>query len=442
MSVKTVFALRFIACCSVLAAASISFAAGEFQPTRDSKTKIWNWTPKSGETASWSGDRDNEGYATGFGDLTIYDANGKVSGVYYGNMAHGRFEGPVNIHSGAHTLHAYFAAGDRVTGWARGRAPSNMPVPQEAEKHRAEAEKQKSKETKLAAKKQEAAEAEPTPVVKKEKPATEKIAKTETAPVPAESSPRGPETYHKQSAESSPTATAEKKRETLSVEEELKRTEPVRTTPGVRGFSEPTPLPKVAAVEKTQRPTPSVPLPTPASSQPSTTATPTPVRLAPRTKPSPSVEESPPVLREPSTGQTPEIAQQQSPASETPAAAIESKPEPSSTPSDVSVNALTGPPRSLRTDSVPEGSPEAEKSEAPAKSDGPLTESDAIRLADQEAASHGCPLEKYNRPKVDHSVVKGKWTLFYSIKPELGAGLPPAFSATVDDKTRTAQIHK
>src|SRR5947209_14735551 len=84
-----------VSCCALLAVAGIAFAAGEYQPTRDNKTKIWNWTPKGDETASWSGDRDSEGYATGFGDLTLYDGSGKVSGVYYGNMAHGKLEGPV-----------------------------------------------------------------------------------------------------------------------------------------------------------------------------------------------------------------------------------------------------------------------------------------------------------------------------------------------------------
>ena len=434
MSAKIGLVLKLTACCALIAIAGVAFGAGEYQPTRDNKTKIWNWTPKGGETASWSGDRDNDGYASGFGDLTLYDGIGKASGVYYGNMVQGKFEGPVNVHSGDRTLHAYFAAGDRVSGWSRGRAPSNMPVPQEAQKRRAEAEKHKAEETKLAAKKQQAAEAEATPVVKKAKAATpEKIAKVEASPAPAESAVRGPETYHKPTAENSPPMTSEKKSAPLSAEEELKRTEPEKSTSRTRSYSEPTPLPKSEAAESLERPTPNASLPAAASSP----------ALSPSSQS--SVQETPPVLHEAAIEPTPtpEIAQSKSETSESPrVAAAEVKAQPSSTPSDVSVNALAGPPSSLRTDSVPaKSSPEAKETEPPAKTGGPLTEADAIKLADDEAASHGCPLQKYERPKVDHSAVKGKWTLFYSLKPDMG-NLPPAFSATVDDKTRKAEIHK
>jgi hypothetical protein len=415
-------------CCALLAATGIAFGAGEYQPTRDDKTKIWNWTPKSGETASWSGGRDKDGYASGFGDLTLYDASGKASGVYYGNMVHGKFEGPVNVHSGNRTLHAYFASGDRMTGWARGRAPSNMPVPEEAQKLRAETAKHKPEEAKVATKKQEPAESEPTPVIKKAKPATAKIAKTETTPPPVET-PRGSETYHKQTAENVPAPTEEKKAP-LSGEEELKRTEPARSTSSPRAFAEPTPLPKIAVDRQLKEPVSS---PTPARSE-----SPREVKESS----APVIEETPPVLHESASQPTPEIAQQESAVRETPTAVGEAKSQSSSTPSDVSVNALVGPPSSLHIESPGQSSPAAKQSEAPVNRSGALTEADAVRLADEEAKSHGCPLEKYDRPKVDHSVVKGKWTLFYSLKPEAGSELPPAFSATVEDKTHLAQIHK
>jgi hypothetical protein len=137
--------LRLVPLCGslLLVFASAALAQGEYQQTRDSKTMVWNSTPKPGETSSWAGDRDKENYASGFGDLTWSNANGKVYVRYYGNMVHGKFEGAVNAHTTGRTVHAYFVDGGRVTGWARGRAPSRMNLPEEAiiEKRKAAAEK-------------------------------------------------------------------------------------------------------------------------------------------------------------------------------------------------------------------------------------------------------------------------------------------------------------
>src|ERR1041385_752098 len=41
--------------------------SGEYQSTRDGKTTVWNGNPKPGESASWAGNRDKQGYATGTG---------------------------------------------------------------------------------------------------------------------------------------------------------------------------------------------------------------------------------------------------------------------------------------------------------------------------------------------------------------------------------------
>src|SRR5438132_7224479 len=58
-------------------------------------------------------------------------------------MVHGKLEGAVNAHPNGRTVHAYFVDGGRATGWARGRAPSRMNLPEEAiiEKRKAAAEK-------------------------------------------------------------------------------------------------------------------------------------------------------------------------------------------------------------------------------------------------------------------------------------------------------------
>src|SRR5690242_563544 len=100
--------------CVLLAGSSVAFAAtGEYQQTRDGKTTVWNGSPKTGQSASWAGARDKDGYATGFGTITWSNADGTVSAVYYGNMVNGKLEGPVNAHTGRHTAHAYFADGGR-----------------------------------------------------------------------------------------------------------------------------------------------------------------------------------------------------------------------------------------------------------------------------------------------------------------------------------------
>jgi hypothetical protein len=101
---------------------------GKYQSTRDGKTLVWNSDAKPGDAATWSGDRDRNDYAKGFGRLVWY-----VSGVnepelyarYWGRMVDGKFEGPVNVHAKKKTRYAIFIEGRRVTGWKPGTAPTN-----------------------------------------------------------------------------------------------------------------------------------------------------------------------------------------------------------------------------------------------------------------------------------------------------------------------------
>ena len=121
--------VRFlIVSCLLLASAAGVLAKGEYQSTKNGRTMVWNSDPKPGDVATWNGDRDDEGYATGFGTLTWYKTRGdskpNVYGVYYGNMVRGKFEGPVNLHLKRKTAHAVFIGGTRTSPWARGRAPT------------------------------------------------------------------------------------------------------------------------------------------------------------------------------------------------------------------------------------------------------------------------------------------------------------------------------
>ena len=105
-------------------------ARGEavYQLTRDGRTFVWNNHPKSGDEATWSGGRDREGYARGFGTLIWYtretgSAQPALYARYWGNMIGGKFDGPVNVHSKKKTHYAIFEDGARTTHWSAGTAP-------------------------------------------------------------------------------------------------------------------------------------------------------------------------------------------------------------------------------------------------------------------------------------------------------------------------------
>jgi hypothetical protein len=397
--------LRLVPLCGslLLVFASAALAEGEYQQTRDSKTMVWNSTPKPGETSSWAGGRDKENYASGFGDLTWYTANGKVYVRYYGNMVHGKFEGAVNAHTNDRTVHAYFVDGGRVTGWARGRAPSRMNLPEEAiiEKRKAAAEK-------IAA-------------AQKPKPEPEKhlaAAAPETATKPKVEPEKVRSIASKSSATPTPAA-------------------PSRTPPTVAEG-------KIAlAREKTEKPA-SVFEPTPIPTKPET--------VTQKSEVGDSTERAAPALDRPVTETTTQPSTQETaPVAEGPVqnAEVSSLPpgnQPSAAKSDgdVSLNMLVGPPSSLRATSIPETAPEkTERSTSSASSTDKLTEAEAISLADTEARIQGYNVDEYQRPKVDHSAVKGKWALFYGLKEGAdAAGNPAAFTVTIEDETKKVEIRK
>jgi hypothetical protein len=396
--------LRLVSLCGslLLVFASAALAEGEYQQTRDSKTMVWNSTPKPGETSSWAGDRDKENYASGFGDLTWYTANGKVYVRYYGNMVHGKFEGAVNAHTNGRTVHAYFVDGGRVTGWARGRAPSRMNLPEEAiiEKRKAAAEKiAAAQKPKAEPEKHLAAAAPETATKPKAEP--EKIrsiaSKSSATPAPVAPAPKPPTV-----AEEKIALAREKTEKTASV-------------------FEPTPIPTKSEIE-TQNSEVS------GSTESSAPA------LGPVTETTtqPSTQETAPVAERPV--QNPE-------ASSLPPG---NRPSSAKSDADVSLSTLVGPPSSLRATSIPETVPEkTERSRSSASSTDKLTEAEAISLADTEARIQGYPVDEYQRPKVDHSVVKGKWALFYSLKQDADAqGNPSVFTVTVEDKTKKVEIRK
>src|SRR5947208_9001057 len=396
--------LRLVPLCGslLLVFASAALAEGEYQQTRDSKTMVWNSTPKPGETSSWAGDRDKENYASGFGDLTWYTANGKVYVRYYGNMVHGKLEGAVNAHTNGRTVHAYFVDGGRVTGWARGRAPSRMNLPEEAI-----IEKRKAAAQKIAA-------------AQKPKPEPEKhltAAAPETATKPKAEPEKVRSIASKSSATPAPVAPAPKP---PTVAEEKIAPAREKTEKPASAF-EPTPIPTKSeiGIQKSEV-SGSTEISAPALGPATETTT------------QPSTQETAPVAERPV--QNPEVSSL--PPGNPPSAA--------KSDANISLSALVGPPSSLRATSIPETVPEkTERSISSASSTDKLTEAEAISLADNEARIQGYHVDEYQRPKVDHSGVKGKWALFYGLKQDADAEENPiAFTVTVEDKTKKVEIRK
>jgi len=396
--------LRLIPLCGslLLVFASAALAEGEYQQTRDSKTMVWNGTPKPGETSSWAGDRDKENYASGFADLTWYTANGKVYVRYYGNMVHGKFEGAVNAHTNGRTVHAYFVDGGRVTGWARGRAPSRMNLPEEAI-----IEKRKAAAQKIAA-------------AQKPKPEPEKhltAAAPETATKPKAQPEKIRSIASKSSATPAPVAPASKPPTVAEEKIALAR----EKTEKPASVFEPTPIPTKSeiGIQKSEV-SGSTEISAPALGPATETTT------------QPSTQETAPVAERPV--QNPEVSSL--PPGNRPSAA--------KSDANVSLSALVGPPSSLRATSIPETVPEkTERSISSASSTDKLTEAEAISLADNEARIQGYHVDEYQRPKVDHSGVKGKWALFYGLKQDADAEENPiAFTVTVEDKTKKVEIRK
>jgi hypothetical protein len=136
----------FVYTALLLIATATYGADGAYQRTKDRKTLVWNNDPQPGDAATWSGDRDENGYATGYGTLTWYTAKQvfpagsnipspklAVFARYSGNMVQGKFDGQVNVNSKGKTAHATFVDGKRASKWSAGPAPAGAVAEQRAE---------------------------------------------------------------------------------------------------------------------------------------------------------------------------------------------------------------------------------------------------------------------------------------------------------------------
>jgi hypothetical protein len=386
---------RFLFVCgALLVFANVAFGDGNYQRTKDGKMLVWNNRPKPGDEAKWSGDRDREGYASGFGTLTWYTARENETGSaqsalyahYWGNMVRGKLNGPVNSHSKGKTNHAVFADGVRTTRWAAGPAPSQV-VAQPAKRF-------------PGAKPQTPNVQRPTEALPPRPAAEEAVAQ----PVNVQ--------LRKDSRAGSPTPNVQRAMtETLAGNPS--------TTPAERDVV------KQDNVERRK------------------SSFEGPIVETPAEGPSPNEPKAENAqLRKDSRAGSPTLDSEsvREQAAQRPAISSKAKPE-----IDDSLRLLAGPPSSLHPDATVKASAANAKPET-ASSPGAnarLTKEEATDLADAEARAQGFNLDEYQRPKADYSAAKGKWSLFYDQNPvdetpEIGK----YFSVTVDDETKKVEIRK
>ena len=146
-------------CSGLLLFAHFVSAAGSYQRTKDGKTLVWNNYPLPGDEATWSGEHDAEGYATGPGTLTWSsvdwtlrpDSNTPpekrppVINRYTGNMVRGKFDGPVvNVTPSGKSVHLTFVEGRRI----RERRDNSDQEEEQGESKQQKQEKQEEPEKK------------------------------------------------------------------------------------------------------------------------------------------------------------------------------------------------------------------------------------------------------------------------------------------------------
>ena len=123
----------------ILAVAMPAYGASNYDRTIDGKTKIWHNSSEQGLQATWTGERDENGYATGRGTLTWFrvrhdwETGSRLPGSKYtqvtqytGKMVDGKLDGQVVIvDAKGKTFHTKFADGEKSGEWIAG-APTKQ----------------------------------------------------------------------------------------------------------------------------------------------------------------------------------------------------------------------------------------------------------------------------------------------------------------------------
>jgi len=441
-----------------------AYADGTYQRTEDrKKALVWNNDPKPGDAATWSGNRDADGYATGPGTLQWFRVErGFLTGSniagpkripissYSGTMLHGKFNGGVMTVDHGKTYHTTFADGHKNGRWVAG------PLITKAEGVEAAPVVKKAERAEPEASTQVASEARSTEKVLEEKTPA-RLAEKTTADVPAE----GPADTVKQNAERPITEKAAKESSSetkqkvsqpliaqASTEESEESVTPrapatrnAALQPGaVRAIERPTRTvtrkpeaepavrPERAKSENTEKPSKTA---KPASSQPPKVDTQLSEDIPAEGPATTGSEKSEPDGR---------LAQSSKSAKAEPPAAKE-------TPVDNSIRTLTGPPSSLHANPPPETNPPSQiptpstAAVSPPATTGPkLTAVQAMDIADIEAREKGYDLGDYQLPKAEYNAANDTWSVGYAMRD--GNKDTKKLSVTIQDKTGKAEVKK
>jgi hypothetical protein len=418
-----------------------ALADGAYQRTEDhKKTFVWNNNPKPDDTATWSGGRDGEGYATGPGTLqwfrrdrsfttgsNVFSPKKTLISSYSGTMVHGKFSGSVMTVDHGKTYHATFVDGHEKGRWTAG------PVVTKAE----------SVETGVAAEKPERTASATSTEVASESSKTKKISEEKTQPRAAEETSADIPAAGPEESEVSKSATASEEPE-QSATPRGPVTRKAALAPGaVRAIEHPThTVAKKSEAEPARR-----------SDRAKPEQTEKPSKIAKAASSQPSKAETQLSEDIPAEGAlSAEAEKTQSPSSKSaiaessPPSTLNAQPASNETPVDNSLRTLTGPPSSLHVRTPPETNPPAQISTPPiAAVSSPtagakLTAVQAMDIADIEARTKGYDLGEYQLPKAEYNAASDTWSVAYVARDAGKAA--KKLSVTIQDKTGKAEVKK
>jgi len=417
-----------------------AYAGGTYQRTDDhKKALVWNNDPKPGDIATWSGDRDANGYATGPGTLQWFRVgpgvlNRKRTPIssYSGTMLHGKFNGGVMTVDHGKAYHATFADGQKKGQWIAGPLTT------------------KAKSAESVTSTEAASEAPSTEKVSKEKTQT-RVAKETMADVPAERPASAQDELRRGEPANVPTSSSKATNEESSSERTEKVSQPL--------------IAQTSAEEPDQSPTPREPVtrksalapgPVRAIERPTRTVTikpeAEPARQSERAKPEKT--KKPSKIAKPASSQSPEAdtqVREDIPAEGHVSAQDELRrggADKKETPVDDSLHTLTGPPSSLHINAPPKTNPPTQistpsttgVSPSPPPPGAKLTAVQAMDIADIEARTKGHDLGEYQLPKAEYNAANGTWLVAYAARDADKDA--KKLTVTIQDKTGKAEVGK
>jgi hypothetical protein len=447
----------------MLVLANGAFAGGAYQATEDrKKALVWNNDPKPEDAATWSGNRDADGYATGPGTLKWYQISRAFTtgsnlatarkkteiSSYSGTMVRGKFNGHVVTVDHGKTYYATFADGRRKGHWMAGPLIVKAEGVEAASEKPERSQSAKSTETQPPAGKvsQEKAEArvEAEPDVPAAGPAeetevsesattkpSEPLTKASPTPVQSQSgSDLAPRTNTQPASPLIAQASTEEPGESATPREPV--TKKAALAPGaVRAIERPT----NAAAKKSEPPR----VKSEKGENVAKTAKSTPSQPA-------KLDTN---LKEDLPSEGPDSAAAESSQAPKPKSQNSSSSQPASkeTPADDSIRELTGPPSSLRSNPPPETNPPTQiptpatvAASPPPPASPKLTAVNAMDIADIEARTKGYDLGEYQLPKAEYNSATDTWSVAYI--PRDADSTAKKLNVSIQDKSGKAEVRK